>query len=365
MKTIKGLRLQMASLLAATVASALSAAPALSVTAEEILTYAGPDREQVLLEGAKKEGEVVLYSAMIVNQALRPIAEAFMQKYPDIQLTYWRGDSEEITQRVLAEVRAGNVVGDVVEGTSLGEALVKAGVVQTYTTPKVEAYPEKYRDPEGQWTATRLSYFAVAYNTNLVSPDEVPKTYEDLLDPKWKGKMAWRIGSESGTPLFLTNLRTAWGEERANEYFQKLKEQEIVNFGSGSARTLVDRVIAGEYAIALNIFAHHPLISAEKGAPVNTQLLEPVPTTTATMLIPKGAPHPFAAMLLIDFILSEEGQKILLGADYIPAHPDVPPAEMLNPIVPRLAGVEENFVNPEMLIGNSERSEQIYQELFR
>ncbi len=125
------------------------------------------------------------------------------------------------------------------------------------------------------WTPTRLSYYSIAYNTRLVPADKVPKSYDDLLDPQWKGKIAWRIGSASGTPLFITNLRLAWGEEKARAYFEKLKEQKIVNFGAGSARTLVDRVIAGEYAIALNIFAHHPLISKAKGAPVNSQLLDP------------------------------------------------------------------------------------------
>jgi iron(III) transport system substrate-binding protein len=150
----------------------------------------------------------------------------------------------------------------------------------------------------------------------------VPRTYEELLDPQWKGKLAWRIGSASGAALFLTNLRLAWGEEKAQAYFLKLREQKIVNFGSGSARTLVDRVVAGEYPIALQIFAHHPLISKAKGAAVNSQLLAPVPTTAATMVIPKGLRHPYAAMLLVDYILSKEGQTILLDAEYFLAHPD-------------------------------------------
>src|SRR5207237_5217575 len=186
------------------------------------------------------------------------------------------------------------------------------------------AYPIQYRDPAGMLTPTRHSYYSIAYSTRLVPADKVPKSYDDLLDPQWKGKMAWRIGSASGTPLFITNLRLAWGEERARAYFEKLKEQKIVNFGAGSARTLVDRVIAGEYAIALNIFAHHPLISKAKGAPVNSRLMDPVAATAATMGIVKGAKHPNAALLLIDFILSKEGQEVLAAADYFPADPQVP-----------------------------------------
>ena len=195
--------------------------------------------------------------------------------------------------------------------------------------------------------------------------EKVPKTYQALLDPAWKGKIAWRIGSSSGTPLFLTNLRLAWGEERARIYFEKLKEQKIVNFGSGSARTLVDRVVAGEYAIALNIFAHHPLISKAKGAPVNSQLMDPVASTAATMGIVKGAKHPNAALLLIDFILSKEGQEVLAAADYFPADPQVPPAAGLASVVPRIAGLPENFVGPEKLTKYTDSSQEIFRQLFR
>ena len=333
--------------------------------ATDILTYKGSDREQRLLEGAKKEGQVVIYSALIANQALRPITDGFMKKYPGIKATYWRADSEDIFQKVSAEVRANNVVADVIEGTGVGEYAVEGGLTVPYFTPLAAEYPEKYRDPRSHWTVTRLSYFSIAYNTKLVPADKVPKTYEDLLDPQWKGRLAWRIGSSSGAALFLSNLRLAWGEEKARAYFLRLKEQKIVNFGSGSARTLVDRVVAGEYPIALNIFAHHPLISKAKGAPVNSQLMAPVATTAATMVVPKGLKRPHAALLLIDFILSPEGQQILLKAEYFPAHPGVPPSPELSPVLPSRAGMPENFVGPSVLNKYAESSEKIYEELFR
>jgi ABC-type Fe3+ transport system substrate-binding protein len=332
---------------------------------DDIFKYSGSDRQQKLIEGARKEGQVAFYSAMIVNQALRPIADKFSKKYPFVKMTHWRADSEDIAQKVSAEVRANNVVGDVVEGTGVGEQAVQAGLLVPYTTPAIAAFPEPYRDPTNMWTPTRLSYYSIAYNTRLVPENKVPKTFEDLLDPQWKGKIAWRIGSASGTPLFITNLRLAWGEEKARAYFAKLKEQKIVNFGAGSARTLVDRVVAGEYAIALNIFAHHPLISKGKGAPVNSKLLDPVASTAATMGVVKGAKHPHAALLLIDFVLSKEGQEILLGADYFPADPNVPPAPMLTPVVPKLAGVPENFVGPDKLMKYTDSSEEIFRQLFR
>lgn len=352
--------------LAAVLGTALGTqAAAQDMTTADILNYEGDDREQMLYEGAKEEGELVIYSAMIVDQALDPLAKGFMAKYPEIEVTYWRGDSEGVAQRVLAESRAGNMVGDIAEGTSVGELLTRAGVAQPFTSPALADYPDEMLDPNKLWAPTRLSYYCMAYNTDLVPEDEVPTTFEDLLDPKWKGQIAWRIGSASGTPLFLTNLRTAWGEEKADEYFQKLAEQDVVNFGAGSARTLVDRVVAGEYKLAVNIFCHHPMISRADGAPVNSRLMDPVASTAATMLIPEGIPHPHAAALFTDFLLSEEGQEILLQANYVPAHPDVDPSELLRPIVPSRNGFETNFIGPDALVENTQLSDEVYQKYFR
>ena len=333
--------------------------------AQEILSYAGADRQDKLIEGAKKEGEVVIYSAMIVNQAMRPIADAFMKKYPFVKLTYWRSDTEQIVAKLEAEERANNVVADVIEGTGAGELVIGAGLALPYRTPVVADFAKRYIDPRGLWTSTRISYFGMAYNTRLVPDAEAPRTHDALLDPKWKGKMAWRIGTATGTPMFITNLRLARGEDAAMDYFRKLSTQKIVNFGAGSARTLVDRVIAGEFPLALQIFAHHPLISRAKGAPVNTVLLDPTPSNAGTMLIPKGVRHPNAAMLLADFILSKEGQGIFAKAEYFPARADVPPLESLAPVVPDRAGAVENFIGSEQLNQYAESSEAIWEKLFR
>ncbi len=346
-------------------AVAFMATAASTAGAQESLLSRAPDREQMILAGARKEGQVVLYSAAIVNQALRPLADAFMKTYPFIRMTFWRGDTEEIIAKLSAEARAKNVVADVVEGTGVGELAVNAGLAQPYYTPMIEAMPDRYRDPRGQWMSTRISYFSIAYNTRLVPPDQVPKSYDDLLDPRWRGKLAWRIGTASGTPLFITTIRLARGEERAVAFLRKLAAQKVVNFGSGSARTLVDRVIAGEFPIALNIFAHHPLISKAKGAPVDSQLMDPVPSTAGTMIIPKGVRHPYAALLLADFILSREGQQILANAEYFPARSDVPPKDVLASVIPGRAGVPELFLSADRLNQYTESSQKIFEELFQ
>jgi ABC-type Fe3+ transport system substrate-binding protein len=353
-------------LVAAVIAAVLAfnASPASAAPGSDIVTYRGADREQRLLEGAIREGQVVLYSGMIVNQMLRPLAAAFGRKYPSVKLTYWRADSEELLPKLSAEARAGKPLADLFEGSGGGEVAVEAGLTQPFYSPLIAEYPERYRDPKGELAPTRLSYFGLSYNTRQVPAESVPKTYLDLLDPRWKGRMAWPYQT-TGRYLFLINLRLAWGEERAMAYFQKLAAQKIINFASGSARTLVDRVIAGEYPLALNIYAHHPLISAAKGAPVNTELMDPVASAAGTISVVKAAPHPHAAMLLMDFILSREGQKILADAEYFPAHPDVPPLPQLSGIVPRTAGFAENYIPPQQLKSYIDSTDRILQDLFR
>lgn len=348
----------------AAIAAVIGVPSAHALTPAEIVNYRGADREQVLVEGARKEGQVVLYSALIVNQMLRPLSAGFMKKYPFIKMTYYRADSEELLAKLSAETRANNVVADVFEGSGGGEIAVEAGFTQAFYSPALSDYPKMYLDPKSHLAPTRLSYFSIAYNTKQVAPDKVPKTYEDLLDPQWKGRMAWPYAN-TGRYLFMINLRLAWGEEKAMAYFHKLAEQKIINFASGSARTLVDRVIAGEYPIAINIYAHHPLISAGKGAPVNSQLMDPVPSASGSLTVLKGAKHPHAAMLLTDFILSREGQEIMAKAEYFPAHPGVEAAPQLAGIVPKRAGFKENFVSPQQLKEQLESTDKIIQQLFR
>jgi iron(III) transport system substrate-binding protein len=341
------------------------AAVSFAQSPQNILLYKGADREQRLIEGAKREGAVAIYEAMIINQAMRPLAQGFEKKYPFVKLTYWRADTEDIVQKVSAEVRAGNIVADVVEGTGAGEQATRAKVLQPFYSPMLAAYPQQYWDANGMWASTRISYYAAAYNTKLVPAGDMPKTYQALLDQRWRGKLAWRIGTDSGSDLFITNLRIAWGEDKTLAYLEKLKGQDIINFGAGSARTLVDRVIAGDFPIALNIFAHHPLISKAKGAPVDTQLLDPVAATASTMGVVRGAPHPHAAMLLVDYILSKEGQQILSQAGYFPADPAVPPRAVQAAVVPKSAGMQENFIGPDKLLKYTDSSEDIFRRLFR
>ena len=134
----------------------------------------------------------------------------------------------------------------------------------------------------------------------------MPKSFEELLDPKWKGKIAWS-STVIGAMLFITGVRNFMGEEKALAYLQKLAKQDIAPIASAN-RVVVDRVMAGEYALCLDSFLHHPIISARKGAPVAPLPLDPVLTVVSSVMLPKAPPHPYAAMLFIDYLLSKDGQ---------------------------------------------------------
>jgi iron(III) transport system substrate-binding protein len=335
-----------------------------AATVAEIANLKTPDREQVLVEGAKKESKVVLYSAMIEDQALRPITQAFRQKYPFIEPQFWRADTRDLINKALAEARARAVVGDIIEGGGVSQALIKAGTLQSFSTPALAPFAKERFDGKGFWAATRVSYFGLAYNTRAVKADEAPKTYQDLLDAKWKGKLCWASTTETGGALmFITFIRRAFGEERGEAYLRDLSKQAVANL-SGSPREVVNKVMQGECTIALDIFLHHPIISAQKGAPVAARALEPVLSNASVVTLAKGSTHPHAAMLLIDYLLSLEAQQVLEKADYLPAHPDAAPQKSLESIVPRMANLEELFLSEEYMFDNRAKSLELQQKYF-
>jgi iron(III) transport system substrate-binding protein len=359
MRTVEGLR---AVLVAAGAVGLLGAGSAMAQPASDNLAmYRGPDREQRLIEGAKKEGQVTVYSSMIADQALRPILSGFEAKYPFVKTQYVRDDPPQQLQKVMAESRAGRMVVDVLESTGLEVPVRAANINQTFWSPETQAYDKAFTDPQNYWAPTRFSYLGACYNTNLVKPGEI-KSFDDFLDPKWKGKIAWS-STVIGAMLFITGVRNFMGEEKALAYLKKLAAQDVAPIASAN-RVVVDRVMAGEHALCLDSFLHHPIISARKGAPVAPLPLEPVLTVVSSVMLPRSPPHPHAAMLFIDYLLSKEGQLKLQGADYFPAHPDVPASPDLDKIVPHKVGLKENFIAPAKMNSDLAKSRALYQELF-
>ena len=223
------------------------------------------DYESELYAKAKKEGELVWYTTLIVKQAVRPLVAAFQKKYPGIKVRYSRANSSGTATKVLSEGKANRIIGDVFDGTSNAEALKDANLVEKWTPKGSSAYPSQYRDPDGFWSATHQYFLTPGINTSLIPKAEAPKTYDDLLDPKWKGKMAWSPRSTtSGAAGFIGNMLISRGEEKGMAYLRQLAKQEIIPV-SASARKVLDQAIAGEYPMALQIFNHHTVISGRKG----------------------------------------------------------------------------------------------------
>jgi iron(III) transport system substrate-binding protein len=301
------------------VVSITHAASKIPTTPAEIALYNGADRQQILEEGAKKEGKLTFYSSLTWA---RQFADAFQKKYPYIKVDVWRASSENIMPRVLEEHKAGKHVADVVEVTQVGGVVMEQlGVLQAIFSPNV-AYIEEgavSKSPRGEVfrAAFRASGVGLGYNTKLITKDQIPKTYRDLLDPKWKGKMAI-AGTDTGQYMMEAALDT-YGEE----FVKQLAKQEF-DVHMVSARALLDMIINGEYAMSPSIFDAHVLESKKKGAPVEWIPLEPVHVNLGQIVVPKNSPHPYGAMLFVDFELSKEGAELYKAAGYNSTRKDVP-----------------------------------------
>jgi len=330
------------------ISCALDATSAFAAPPSDPFDYRGTDRQQFLETGARREARLMLYSSLIPNLGLKAIVDGFRKTYPFIAVDSWRGTEVNIAQKTLSELRAGAPAGDLLEGSELAPLFMRSGLLQKFYSPEAMKTPPQYRDKTGLTAATRFSYYGTAYNTRLVPPGTQPKSFADLLDPKWKDRLAWRVGSDSGAHMFVANVLLTMGEAKAQTYLKSLAAQNVVDF-TGSAQALIDRVIAGEYPITLTTAQHLPIIAAAKGAPIAPQVLEPMPSTVASIMIPKETKHPFAAMLFIDYILSARGQTVLRDAQYFPVNKDVQPLKELQPVSPHFAGLKENFIGDEVL----------------
>ncbi|MDB5534000.1 MAG: putative binding protein component of iron transporter precursor [Hyphomicrobiales bacterium] len=283
--------------------------------------------DEALIAAAKNEGAVVWYTTQIIDPLVLAMNKAFQSKY-GIRIDYVRANSGEIVLRLVNEARAGKVQADVYDGTTTAEALKKEGLALQWLPDEAKSFPADYRDQDGYWVATNFYVITAAYNTTLVPAGTEPRSWDDLLDPKWRGQIAWGgTPSISGAAGFIGIVLKEWGEEKGRAYLKKLSEQRIGAI-AGSARTVIDQAIAGEYAIALQVFPEHAFGGAKKGAPIRWIPMRPgVSTVVSTTGVTKAAPHPNAGKLLLDFLISEEGQNIYRDAFYIPAHPNVKPIE--------------------------------------
>jgi iron(III) transport system substrate-binding protein len=276
-------------------------------TLDELVVYSGPDRQQILLEGAKAEGKIVWYTSLA--GVYREIIDVFKRKYPFLTLDPYRGGSLELAPRLLNEAKAGRFVADALEGTpGLLMLLRDSGILKGYSSPELARYPDeaKTKADGGRvyWTTDREAYLGFGYNTRLIGPGEVPKTFQDLLRPDLKGKLAMTTESSS------SRVVGAVLKHKGEEFVKRLQSQEIRLFKASSSGFL-DLIAAGEVAGSPVTFRNQVNVLKEKGAPLDWVPLDVVPTNAGGSAIIAGAPHPYSAILFTDFILGAEGQKLM------------------------------------------------------
>jgi iron(III) transport system substrate-binding protein len=291
--------------------------PARGQSLAELADYSGPDRTQRLVAGAKREGTVTLYSsATLADQSA--ILRAFTAKY-GIRVQQWRGSSEDIRNRALTEYAGGRFDADVTEtaGSEM-EIMVRERLLQAVTTPAAAALIPQARMPHRSWIATRLSVFVGAYNTNIVKPADVPKGYEDLLDPKWKGK----LGIEVDDANWFLSVVGFMGEQKGLRLFHDIVAANGMSIRKGHT-LLANFVGSGEVPLALTAYSYRvEQMKNVEGAPVELLYLPPTVALPTGAGVFKKAPHPNAALLLLDFYLTD-AQKILADHEAVPTDPRV------------------------------------------
>lgn len=319
--------------------------------------------DQALIDAAKKEGSVVWYSGLIVNQIVRPLAEGFEKKYPGIKVQGSRLTSSEAALKIMNEARAGKPQADMFDGTALVFRLQAAGVVEPYMPEAAKDFPASGKEANGAWTALNTYIMSAAVNTDTVAAKDVPKTLQDLLDPKWRGRIAWTNDpTTAGPPGFIGDILTSMGDQAGMDYLKRLSQQQIVNV-PGAQRVVLDQVIAGQYAIALMTFNYHSVISAKEGAPVRWLPIEPVVELPNPIGLVKNAPHPNAARLFLEYMLSPEGQTVFRTANYIPANPAVAPIDPT--LTPAGGHFKATLITPEITAAKLEAWTAIYNQLFK
>jgi iron(III) transport system substrate-binding protein len=289
------------------------------LSAADLALYQGADREKMLLEGAKKEGQVTFYTSN--TWVAGPVSQEFEKKYPFIKANVWRSDSKALLKRLTEEVTAGRSIADVVE-TSPEYMLImlREKMLQEHFSPELSAYDDeaKIKGKRGGvygWT-NREIYISLGFNSKLIPPTEAPKNIKDYLDPKWKGKMSI-AGTTTGVQWVGAIL-----DMMGREFLDKLSAQEI-NIQNISGAALSGLVASGEVPLSPTIFNSNIFTHKQKGAPVEWRSLDPVIAGVGTSGMVLNAPRPHAALLFLDYLHSKFGQEVAMKGGLSSARTDI------------------------------------------
>jgi iron(III) transport system substrate-binding protein len=314
----------------------------------------GKEREQKLSEGAKKEGKVVIYSFTAADQ-LQPLLDEFQKRYSFIKPEHYRANATGVFNKFTTESRAGQTLADVID-ISAGEThtLMQLGLIDPYLSPSREGIPKDFLDEKGYWAAHYHFVIALGFNTQHIKPSEAPKSYEELLNPKWKA----RISLDPADQDLFGALLLHWGKEKAINYFKTLaKLDPRMVTGHTQQANLVG---AGEIHMAPWLYGYRPLQLKDEGAPVETRLFDPVLSNPAYLLLTKHSPHPHSSALLIDWALSADGGMKFFAEKF----GRTPPRSGLKERFPQLRVDHYLVVKPEIVGPNFKEFTALYNELF-
>jgi iron(III) transport system substrate-binding protein len=315
-----------------------------------------------LVEAARKEGQVLWYTTLIVDQIVRPLIKAFQAQVSGVDVKFVRIDSGQQVVRLMNETRAGRVQADVWSVIDGVAPLTEQKIAAEFDIASAKDLPPAMVDPHRRWIATNLATRSLAHNTTLVPAELAPRSYQDLLDPRWKGAFAWNPNAMTGAWGFIATVLRHMGDEPGMNYLRRLAKQEIVPLPIAT-RAVLDRVIAGEYAMGLEMVNAHTAISVAMGAPVRWVPLDAVTTTLQVAGVTAGAPHPNAGRLFLDFITSRAGQDVFREANYIPMHPAIPAKDPS--MKAEQGGYKSVVLSPEEVDTHAQRYQKIYQDIFR
>ena len=327
-------------------------------TAGEILKqYEGlnpKQRQEKLVEGARKEGAVVIYSFTAVDQ-LTPLLEEFHKKYPFIKPEHYRANASGVFNKFATEVRAGRTLADVLD-ISAGEAftLRQMGLIDPYLSPAREGIAKDFLDERGYWAAHYHFVIALGFNTKSINAAEAPRSYADLINSKWKG----RLSLDPADQDLFGALLLYWGKEKALDYFKNLAKLEPrMVTGHTQQANLIG---SGEVQMAPWLYGYRPLQLKDEGAPVEVFLFEPVLTNPAYLLLAKNSPHPHAAALLIDWALSPDGGTKFFAEKF--GRTSTRPG--IKERFPQLRAEKYLVVKPEVVGPNFKEFTKLYNEIF-
>lgn len=292
-------------------------------TVEELLTeiskLSPTERQKRLEDGARREGAMNFYSNENLD-LLKGYADGFMKKYPFVKADFWRGSGTRLVDRVLLEHRAGKLDADVVGVPfEAGILLKRTGIWAPYRSPELKSYSKMFSDERGYWHSNHLNIAVIAYNTRQVRPEEAPKDYADLLSPKWKGELSIDLEPERA----LMGWLVAWGEEKTRDFLKKImRNGTVVRRGHTQQ---IQLLCGGEFKVGVELYAYRiAQFKHERKCPVSFSFPNPTPGSTGSLGgINRNAPHPHAAALYADFVLSAGGSKILASTGRIPGHREV------------------------------------------